>query len=80
MSSSDNVEKLPQDEEAAIATRAVAFPDEGSDIQEKAPHVLRPKGVEMKRELTKEDKELANAGYDELDHTDWTHDMPPKRF
>ncbi|TBU55204.1 aminophospholipid-transporting P-type ATPase [Dichomitus squalens] len=64
---SDNVEKLRQDEEAAIATRAVVFPDEDLDIQEKPHHGLRPKGVEMKRELTKEDKELANAGYDEID-------------
>lgn len=67
MDVTDSLEKAPHDE-AAVATRAVAFPDAGADIQEKAIHVhgARPKGVEMKREMTKEDKELADAGYDEL--------------
>ena len=59
-------EKLIQDEEAIVTTRAVAFDHDGDDIQEKAPHGLRPKGVEMKREMTKEDKELADAGYEHL--------------
>ncbi|OJT06218.1 hypothetical protein TRAPUB_2899 [Trametes pubescens] len=56
------------DEEAAAATRAVAFPDRyvHDDGQEKAPHGMRPRGVEMKREMTKEEKELAEAGYQDL--------------
>ncbi|THH27921.1 hypothetical protein EUX98_g6275 [Antrodiella citrinella] len=58
----------PSDEETH-ATRAIAFPDEHGEInEEKAHHThLRPKGVEMKREMTKEDKELAAAGYEHLD-------------
>ena len=63
-----NIEKAPHDEEVTVAHRAVVFPDAGGDIQEKPIHVqvVRPKGVEMKREMTKEDKELADAGYEEL--------------
>ena len=61
-------EKLSPNEDAVVATRAVAFPDQGrEETQEKAPHGLRPKGVEMKREMTKEDKELAAAGYEHLE-------------
>ncbi|KAM5542747.1 hypothetical protein V8D89_003708 [Ganoderma adspersum] len=68
MDPTDNMEKAPHDEEVAVAHRAVVFPDAGADIQEKPihVHVARPKGVEMKREMTKEDKELADAGYEEL--------------
>ena len=67
MDSHDDPEKL-HDDGAIVATRAVAFGPEHAteDVAEKAPHGLRPKGVEMKRELTKEDKELANAGYEHL--------------
>ena len=67
MDSHDDPEKL-HDDGAIVATRAVAFGPEHAteDVDEKAPHGLRPKGVEMKRELTKEDKELANAGYEHL--------------
>ena len=43
--------------------RAVVFPEE-----EKIGIMTRVKGVEMKRTLTQEDKELAAAGYDHL-HT-----------
>jgi sodium/potassium-transporting ATPase subunit alpha len=45
-------------EEENIAQRAVAFPD--NDIHEER-RGTRPKGIEMKRELTQEDKELAEA-------------------
>ncbi len=62
----DNKQKAPHDEEVSVATRAVVFPDAAAEIQEKAIHGVRPKGVEMKREMTKEDKELADAGYEEL--------------
>ena len=59
---------LPTGDEEAQTTRAVVFPDEDGEIhEEKLHHHLRPKGVEMKREMTKEDKELAAAGYEHLD-------------
>ncbi|KAI0737979.1 aminophospholipid-transporting P-type ATPase [Daedaleopsis nitida] len=58
--------KYVQEEEAVVATRAVAFDHEGDASQDKAPHPLRTKGAEMKREMTKEDKELADAGYEHL--------------
>ena len=59
-------EKPHADDGLTVATRAVAF---GADAEE-TPQLkaARPKGVEMKRELTKEDKELANAGYEHLAH------------
>ena len=66
MDPADRMEKAAHEDEVATTTRAVAFPDAGADIQEKAIHGARPKGVEMKREMTKEDKELADAGYEEL--------------
>lgn len=45
--------------------RAVAFPPD--DIrEEKIIPGTRPKGVEMKRTLTQEEKDLAAAGYDHL--------------
>lgn len=47
--------------------RAVAFgPAPDDDINHEYRHT-RPKGVEMNRVLTQEDKELAAAGYDHLD-------------
>ncbi|KAK7675862.1 hypothetical protein QCA50_021209, partial [Cerrena zonata] len=57
----------PTPDEEIQATRAVVFPDEQGEIHEEKLHHLRPKGVEMKREMTKEDKELAAAGYEHLD-------------
>lgn len=69
----DSVEKITDDlpqlpDEEVTSTRAVAFPDDHGDIrEEKLQHVhVRPRGVEMKREMTKEDKELAAAGYEHL--------------
>ena len=58
-----------KDEEALANARTVAFPNEQSDIYEEKVHHghLRPRGVEMKREMTKEDKELAAAGYEHLE-------------
>lgn len=66
---------LPQspafsEEEALAATRTVAFDaQDQSEINEEKIHHghLRPRGVEMKREMTKEDKELAAAGYEHLE-------------
>lgn len=59
--------QFPHEEE--VTSRAVAFPDEENEIHEEKIHHghLRPKGVEMKREMTKEDKELAAAGYEHLE-------------
>ena len=74
---SSTVEKSPipqspafSEDEALAATRTVAFDQhDNADIsEEKIYHGhLRPRGVEMKREMTKEDKELANAGYEHLE-------------
>jgi sodium/potassium-transporting ATPase subunit alpha len=55
----------PNDEN--IATRAVAFPDDNAVNEDKRVGGLRPKGPEMKRELTQEDRELAAAGYEHLE-------------
>ena len=61
-----DVPVLPADEEVT-GTRVVAFPDDHGDIREEKIQHLRPRGVEMKREMTKEDIELAAAGYEHLD-------------
>lgn len=71
------VEKSPiplspalSEDEVLAATRTVAFDhhDNGDISEEKIHHGhLRPRGVEMKREITKEDKELAAAGYEHLE-------------
>ena len=55
------------DTAVTVVTRAVAFNRHGGDVHDKAPHPVRPKGVEMKREMTKEDKELADACLDGAD-------------
>jgi sodium/potassium-transporting ATPase subunit alpha len=74
---SPHVEKSPvplspafSEDEALAATRTVAFnQQEHVEISEEKLHHghLRPRGVEMKREMTKEDKELAAAGYEHLE-------------
>jgi sodium/potassium-transporting ATPase subunit alpha len=51
-------------DDEGLAQRAVAFPDD--EVHEEHRGV-RPKGVEMRRELTVEDKALAAAGYQHLD-------------
>lgn len=51
------------DDHATAATRAVAFPD----AEDEKSHARRPPGVSMKREITQEDRELAQAGYEHLD-------------
>ncbi|KAI0093821.1 aminophospholipid-transporting P-type ATPase [Irpex rosettiformis] len=61
---------LSLDDLEAAGTRTVAFnPQEPGEIYEEKVHHghLRPRGVEMKREMTKEDKELAAAGYEHLE-------------
>lgn len=57
------------EEDFDIPTARVAFPDDHVDIhEEKLQHVhIRPRGPEMKREMTKEEKELAAAGYGHLE-------------
>lgn len=46
--------------------RAVVFPEAEIREEKIAAAALRPKGVEMKRTLTQEEKDLAAAGYDHL--------------
>ncbi|KAH9483613.1 Sodium/potassium-transporting ATPase subunit alpha-4 [Psilocybe cubensis] len=46
--------------------RAVAFPEDDHIREEKITPGVRPKGVEMKRTMTQEEKDLAAAGYDHL--------------
>ena len=50
------------DEQVDVVNRAVAFPED--DIREEK---IRPKGVELKKTLTKEEKDLSAAGYEHLD-------------
>ena len=50
------------DEQVDVVNRAVAFPDD--DFREEK---IRPKGAELKKTLTQEDKELSAAGYEHLD-------------
>lgn len=47
-------------------SRAVVFPEAEIREEKIAAAALRPKGVEMKRTLTQEEKDLAAAGYDHL--------------
>jgi len=54
---------VPYHDEENPASRVVAFPDDIHDEK----HTARPKGVEMKRSITQEDRELAAAGYEHLD-------------
>ncbi|KAF8162822.1 aminophospholipid-transporting P-type ATPase [Crassisporium funariophilum] len=49
--------------------RAVIFPEDSIVREEKVASGIRPKGVEMKRSITQEDKELAAAGYEHLQVT-----------
>lgn len=61
---------LPFDDLEAAGTRVVAFnPQEHGEIHEEKVHYGHPRsrGVEMKREMTKEDMELAAAGYEHLE-------------
>jgi sodium/potassium-transporting ATPase subunit alpha len=50
------------DEQVDVVNRAVAFPDD--NIREEK---IRPKGIELKRTLTQEEKDLSAAGYEHLD-------------
>lgn len=47
--------------------RAVVLPAEVVEREEKSANVLRPKGVEMYRSMTQEDKELSAAGYEHIE-------------
>lgn len=58
---------LPSHTEDISVHRAVAFPHENDVHEEKIPHASRSKGVEMKRNLTQEEIDLAAAGYEHLD-------------
>lgn len=48
------------------AARAVIFPEDDHIREEKIGGGARPKGVEMKRTITQEEKDLAAAGYEHL--------------
>ncbi|KAF5373122.1 hypothetical protein D9758_001480 [Tetrapyrgos nigripes] len=64
-SEAEPLSPLPQQMEESAHPR-VAFPD--ADVQdEKATGGLRPKGVEMKRTMTQEERELAAAAYGHLE-------------
>lgn len=54
----------PPDEDAAHG-RTIAFPGGVHDAEKQYIH-LHPKGIEMKRSITQEERELAAAGYDHL--------------
>lgn len=67
---SEQVQASPPDGDIQLAPRTVAFPDAANDqgIEEKPTGGLnRPRGVEMRREMTVEERDLAQAGYDHLD-------------
>jgi sodium/potassium-transporting ATPase subunit alpha len=58
------VEQLTPNDGENITGRTVAFPAESEVHEDKR---IRPKGPEMKRELTKEERDLAAAGYEHLE-------------
>jgi sodium/potassium-transporting ATPase subunit alpha len=58
---------LTSPNEENVATRAVAFPDDDEIHEDKRIGALRPKGPEIKREMTQEDRDLAAAGYEHLE-------------
>jgi sodium/potassium-transporting ATPase subunit alpha len=60
------VEENKEHNEENVVSRAVAFPEE-PPIHEKVSGGPRIKGPDMKRELTKDEKDLAAAGYDHLE-------------
>jgi sodium/potassium-transporting ATPase subunit alpha len=57
-------DELHANDDENLAQRAVIFPE--NEVHEER-RGAKPKGVEMKRELTVEDKALAAAGYQHLD-------------
>ncbi|KAJ8507033.1 hypothetical protein ONZ45_g10547 [Pleurotus djamor] len=59
-------EKVPQDVEIQQIIRTVGFPDDDK-LHLHEEKAARPKGVEMTKTLTQEDRDLAAAGYDHLE-------------
>lgn len=59
--------KVGDDDDGVIAQRTIAFPPNENNREERHIGQSRPKGPEMKRTLTQEERDLANAGYGELD-------------
>ncbi|KAG6840615.1 hypothetical protein C0991_005514 [Blastosporella zonata] len=53
--------------EEVVTTRVLVFPTDVVEHGEKTGNALRPKGVEMHRSMTQEDKELSAAGYEHLE-------------
>ena len=63
---SEPAEVLSDGQIEEVPPRAVAFPEEEIRLEEKTyAGGIRPKGVEMKKTLTQEEKDLAAAGYEE---------------
>jgi sodium/potassium-transporting ATPase subunit alpha len=59
---------VPQNaDDSVVAQRAIAFPEDEKIHEERLKGLSRPKGPEMRRTLTQEDRELADAGYEHLD-------------
>jgi len=58
---------ISRPDEENVPIRAVAFPDENDVYEDKQLGTIRPKGVEMKRTMTQEDRDLAAAGYEHLE-------------
>lgn len=67
-STGNNPSTIPPLDSEQHGIRAVAFPEDSNIREEKLGAATRPKGVEMKRTLTQEEKDLAAAGYDHLQH------------
>ncbi|EJD00189.1 aminophospholipid-transporting P-type ATPase [Fomitiporia mediterranea MF3/22] len=65
----DSGTQIPAPEvEEPTNLRSVAFPDaQGDAIADGQEHGHRTRGVDLRRELTIEEKQLAQAGYDEYD-------------
>lgn len=53
--------------DADPARPTVAFPPSNNDLNAEEKREPRQPGLEMRREMTKDDKELAQAGYDHLE-------------
>ncbi len=55
-----------EDDDGVIAQRTIMFPQNENTRQDRHIGQSRPKGPEMKRTLIQEERDLANAGYEEF--------------
>lgn len=66
--SPQNAEHTTSARNETSTTRVVAFPDDVGHDEKGAPNVsARPKGVEMSRSMTQDERDLAAAGYEHLE-------------